>query len=415
MIVIAIFIQRQPVRVAVNSSNVRGPSSADPAVPAYPNAFVVLHGGQKTLYDDLAKAMSAATSGDTIEIRGDGPYQINVINVDRPLTIRAAAGSQPILVPADRRPAGPVLLQATAPLVLEGLEFQWTAADASRPRAILQSLASVSMANCRLVTTWKCDGLWSAGPIRIRNCEFLGRDPLRMTAISWRVASGECAVIDNCVMTGRIYLPFRDAELGFEDASIMLRHNTLVASTGIVLHLTVAPESLQLAPSRQKIRLVAVENAFDCRERVVVLNHSQSFQAADVAAVETYWRHCVDWQDQRNLCSSASVMMMLCRDMQPIALPKELPEWNRFWGITEAGNEQAAIRYQEGDPYVRLPTDRRPPDPRCFRLLVRPLHANGVDVDPGADLEWIGPGDAYERWKQTPHYQQWLKDSNHLE
>jgi hypothetical protein len=29
--------------------------------------------------------------------------------------------------------------------------------------------------------------------------------------------------------------------------------------------------------------------------------------------------------------------------------------------------------------------------------------------DLGADLDLVGPGAAYERWKTTPDYQQWLK------
>jgi hypothetical protein len=29
--------------------------------------------------------------------------------------------------------------------------------------------------------------------------------------------------------------------------------------------------------------------------------------------------------------------------------------------------------------------------------------------DLGADVDLVGPGTAYERWKTTPEYQQWLK------
>jgi hypothetical protein len=50
--------------------------------------------------------------------------------------------------------------------------------------------------------------------------------------------------------------------------------------------------------------------------------------------------------------------------------------------------------------------------PEEFRL--RPDSAgyraakNGRDL--GADLNLVGLGKAYERWKKTPEYQQWLKD-----
>ena len=32
----------------------------------------------------------------------------------------------------------------------------------------------------------------------------------------------------------------------------------------------------------------------------------------------------------------------------------------------------------------------------------------------GADVDLVGPGPAYERWKKTPEYQQWLKDSGQV-
>ncbi len=30
--------------------------------------------------------------------------------------------------------------------------------------------------------------------------------------------------------------------------------------------------------------------------------------------------------------------------------------------------------------------------------------------DLGADVDLVGPGEAYERWKKTPQYQEWLKE-----
>ena len=34
-----------------------------------------------------------------------------------------------------------------------------------------------------------------------------------------------------------------------------------------------------------------------------------------------------------------------------------------------------------------------------------------ANANPGADVDLVGPGPAYERWRKTPAYQQWLKDS----
>ena len=34
--------------------------------------------------------------------------------------------------------------------------------------------------------------------------------------------------------------------------------------------------------------------------------------------------------------------------------------------------------------------------------------------DLGADVDLVGPGPAYERWKKTPEFQRWLKDSGQV-
>ena len=34
--------------------------------------------------------------------------------------------------------------------------------------------------------------------------------------------------------------------------------------------------------------------------------------------------------------------------------------------------------------------------------------------DLGADVDLVGPGAAYERWRQTPEYQEWRKTTGQL-
>src|SRR5262249_52977519 len=72
-------------------------------------------------------AVDAARSGDTIEIRGDGPFLVPPLVLrKKALTIRAAAGRRPVLrlneegLKAERS----ILIESDAALVLEGLELQ---------------------------------------------------------------------------------------------------------------------------------------------------------------------------------------------------------------------------------------------------------------------------------------------------
>ena len=51
--------------------------------------------------------------------------------------------------------------------------------------------------------------------------------------------------------------------------------------------------------------------------------------------------------------------------------------------------------------------------PEDFRLRSNSAghRAGPGGKDLGADVDLVGPGPAYERWKKTPEYQRWLKDT----
>jgi hypothetical protein len=74
------------------------------------------------------------------------------------------------------------------------------------------------------------------------------------------------------------------------------------------------------------------------------------------------------------------------------------------------------IRYQGGNLHARALQTPEQLTPDDFRL--RPDSAGyraGPDgKDLGADIDLVGPGEAYERWKQTPEYHQWQKETREL-
>src|SRR5262249_29165124 len=105
-------------------------------------------------------AVDAARSGDTIEIRGDGPFLVPPLVLrKKALTIRAAAGRRPVLrlneegLKAERS----ILIESDAALVLEGLELQRIAGPSrgvKYPGVVYTSGgAPLFMANCRVVAT----------------------------------------------------------------------------------------------------------------------------------------------------------------------------------------------------------------------------------------------------------------------
>src|SRR5262249_56012444 len=87
-----------------------------------------LRGVELGKYDTLPEAVQGASAGDTIEIRGHGPFITPPVDLgNRALTLRAAPGFHPIIqLDREGTSSGAPLLKTKASLVLEGLELTLT-------------------------------------------------------------------------------------------------------------------------------------------------------------------------------------------------------------------------------------------------------------------------------------------------
>ena len=66
--------------------------------PAKPFVILPREGHPEQAHSMLADAVKAAQSGDTIEIRGDGPFLMDTVNLDqKALALQAGAGFRPVL------------------------------------------------------------------------------------------------------------------------------------------------------------------------------------------------------------------------------------------------------------------------------------------------------------------------------
>jgi hypothetical protein len=100
----------------------------------------------------------------------------------------------------------------------------------------------------------------------------------------------------------------------------------------------------------------------------------------------------------------------------PLSFGNDFADWNRFWGLKETGSSEGVIRFSGGDLHAKALADAAKLTPEDFRLRLDSAgYRAGKDKkDIGANVDLVGPGPAYERWKQTPDYQQWLKESGQL-
>jgi hypothetical protein len=137
--------------------------------------------------------------------------------------------------------------------------------------------------------------------------------------------------------------------------------------------------------------------------------------------IEDFLRHAVAWSEQRNLYLKGRPLLYISSGTRPSPLATVRPrmtlaEWNRFWKIADTTSIVGEIHFV-GDKLTAnqaVRTDNLAPE--SFRL--RPdsagyrAAADGKDLGPDIDL--VGPGAAYERWKKTPAYQQWLKETEQV-
>ena len=411
---------RKVVTISVEPPPLASAADLDVQSAAIHQPFVILASGNngERSFATLVDAVTSSHAGDTIEVRGNGSFVVDPIVISRALTIRAADGYRPVIsLDPEKDESSLTLLSATAPLVLEGLVILRTTRFIKvKPKAIVQSLSSLRMANCRLISTANHNGLWSTGPIVLRHCEFLAAEPGAATAVSWNLTSGGRCTIENCVMTGKIFIPFASEDLDSTAAIVRINRNTVAGSHGIQLALTSRPRRPLSEPREAAIQLLTSGNLFESRSPVVLFDQFGMSEPLPADAAEAFLRAAIDCHDEQNLYSTASGILTVCADLRPLAPTKDLAEWNRFWGFSETGSSQGLIRFQGGDLLTRAKVGVPQITSEYFRLLSDSAgYRAGPDgKDLGADIDFVGPGRAYERWKQTPEYQLWLKDSGQL-
>jgi len=98
---------------------------------------------------------------------------------------------------------------------------------------------------------------------------------------------------------------------------------------------------------------------------------------------------------------------------QPADGPTGLAGWKKVWGSPETGSVPGRALYKGGDLVARAVKAPEKLTPGHFRLAKGSAgyHAGKDGKDLGAEVDLVGPGPPYERWKKSPEYQQWLKET----
>jgi len=119
----------------------------------------------------------------------------------------------------------------------------------------------------------------------------------------------------------------------------------------------------------------------------------------------------LNWRDRGNLYSGGGASIKWSHHQSHG--PKSLADWKKFWDDSDSKSSEGKVRYRGGNLVAKLATAPETLTPEDFRLGrdSAGYRAGKDGKDLGADVDLVGPGAAYERWKKTTDYQQWLKDT----
>jgi hypothetical protein len=414
------------------------------AIPAVPPFVILGHGKAHLAFTSLTDAVAAAASGDTIEVRGDGPFVTPPISINaKALTIRAAAGFQPTieLAPKDADTNAP-LLWTNAALVLEGLHLErishanvWK--PGMEPYVTAWSVgAPLQVVNCLFCQKGGTACVYAdkeSAVCDLRNCAFLTPD----AAVWWWCGVGGRLHMANCLHNGfhSLVVTYRGP---LHDVAIDLKHNTFAANDVLLFCLVAPGIATHAGGTANAISLNASENVFYSLGALLQFNQTPEFLAnhkeLQPNEAKDLLRRLVRWHDERNAYApslstayrgpengpnggapeSHYAVFTKANLNQPVGEFKTLEDWLRFWGIARGSSLQKAARSSAADLFGRVRTSSAEKvSPADFRLQPGSLgYQAGKDGrDLGADVDLVGPGPAYERWKKKSDYQEWLKEA----
>lgn len=403
------------------------PGPNEQPAPTDADVFVVLDGSGavSSKFETLAAVVAAASDGDTIEIRGNGPFVSEPIEIqNRALTIRAGAAFHPVIRFLPGKPGDDYLLRTNTAMVLEGLEIREISEARSQPALVGRTIIlctgdSLDLANCRVLQEEPAKEdihlLGALGSLRMRNCELRVRAPGTVVAIGNDPPLR--LVMENCIVWGTGGVVYFNNGHPTNTASFQLHRNTM--STAQVASVGFSAEPLNDTASC-RTEFETSSNVFDLHSQTLIFEQIDPYLAAkpwpDSNDVRKFALSTTRWREQANVYRPAGTSVLWHSPGKHIKTifseqPPTLAEWNSFWSLQGTNSTEGPIRFAGGDPFARAGAKDDKLTPADFRLLPESAgyRAGAEGQDLGADVDLVGPGPAYARWKESADYQDWLK------
>jgi len=441
-------VNDEPRAAALTPAAPATKSAAEPAVVTTgPIALLTQSGSATRTFADLATALKAASAGDNVEIRGEGPFRLPPVRLPKALILRAAPGSRPVIcaaVPKDSTEAS--WIQIDAPLVIEGLDLQCGVGESSgcaARSAIVVHQAALRMANCQLLHAGKGPAIWldEARLCRVKNCLMYAAEGSVIDCFATPHAGK--ILVENSVFFGfsGFLLQYDGNET--TESSVELHNSTFLLREAIRFHANPRPaqagaSGLHVFTIKSAGNVIDTDGAIVTMqpdwigpaeiERIARANRSEAAagmkpmvrKAMSVltSAALTNLKKIVAWHDERDLYCGSGAMFAMASSQTPqslagLAAAKTPADWNQYWGNASGGMaslgegpiDSTTLRKKTATAPISLaPTDFRRSFPNGAALL-RPL---GGRME-GARVATVGPGLPYEKWLKTLEYHAWTE------
>jgi hypothetical protein len=317
-------------------------------------------------------------------------------------------------------------------ITLEGLDLVMggTAGDTYSALLYLEG-GTANVACCR----FRCEGAqpYLSGittlnglAVTVLGCEFIG--PFH-TAIGHFGQVASRLRVEGCLVSGPLHAVLLNVMPSSDhDVEVALRRNTFAGNQSIRIDArasdadaTAEPPS---TPPGKGIRVAMTGNVLG-GEKPFFINFLDGRKGTVPTTTEgtAYLRRVFRWREEANLYPEQAPLLRVAYGktddpywgwFTPPAKTEtvvgDLATWERFWGLKDTGSRAATIQYAGG---AGLPLQQalRKTGPAAY--LLHPDTLKGLDdkmkEQVGISADLVGPGAAYERWKRTPAYQEWLK------
>ena len=375
----------------------------------HPFAVKSKGGDTDASYANLMDAVNAAKDGDTIDVRGNGPFVTEPIIIrKRALTIRASMGSRPVIELSPNVKDATPMIDTHSPLFLEGLTFVRVSEIQSDDedlgyRVINSFQAPLFVSNCEFRNRFVSIRAYRSPECQIQNCIFIQPKD----AIAFTPTKGSRLSLKNNLAVGAL-LHLHCGSKEASDVAIDMTHNTILGRL-LWLFLHERPLSDSDTP---RIRIELNNNILQTKLPMIHFARSgkllQEREPLSASEMRQALQKTVEWKEGRNLFALRDSYLETGSNSRPkIGAPFSIrtqTEWQLLWNLGETKTILGQTKFAGGDLRRLSHADLTSLTEEAFRIVSGPAaRASDEGKNLGIAVNYIGP-DGLPRWKATPTY-----------